>query len=352
MSLPLPSVTDGTPRSICIVLLTGLGDVVHGLPIANALKRANPRHRITWVVEPMPAGILAPHPAIDRVVVFRKKDGLRGVLALERDLRGADFDITLNFNIYFKSIFPTLLSRAPYRVGFEPGRARDNVWRAATHVLPSRPRAHTQDMFLEFLELLGVPAEPLQWRMEITPAERTAQQKFFTPLRARGRPIVGLVPASANANKDWLTERWVELARAIDRDIGASVLLIGGPGARETAIARAIEADAGVPVTWGLGDGVRRLPWLIDACDAIVAPDTGPVHIARALGTPVVGLYGHTNPWRVGPYRAFEDLWIDRYTDEGEAPDPSRFDPKDGRMAQIGVAEVLASTERALRLPA
>jgi heptosyltransferase I len=92
---------------------------------------------------------------------------------------------------------------------------------------------------------------------------------------------------------------------------------------------------------WALGDSIRRLTWLIDGCRLVIAPDTGPVHIARALEVPVIGLYGHTNPWRVGPYRKYEDLWIDRYNEPGDAPDPSLFDPKHGRMELIEVSDVL-----------
>ena len=79
----------------------------------------------------------------------------------------------------------------------------------------------------------------------------------------------------------------------------------------------------------------------------VIAPDTGPVHIARALEVPVIGLYGHTNPWRVGPWRKYEDLWVDAYTDPGEAPDPSNFTPKLERMERITAAEVLERVERA-----
>jgi heptosyltransferase I len=98
-----------------------------------------------------------------------------------------------------------------------------------------------------------------------------------------------------------------------------------------------------------MGDGVRRVAWILERCALALAPDTGPLHIARALGTPVVGLFGHTNPWRVGPYRAYQDLWVDRYTPDGAAPDPSSFDPPpDDRMAIIGAADVLERVDDAI----
>jgi heptosyltransferase I len=151
-----------------------------------------------------------------------------------------------------------------------------------------------------------------------------------------------VVPATANPKKDWLPERFAEVVDALERDLGYRAVLLGGPGERETRVARASTA----PV-WAMGDGVRRLAWVLDLCSLVVAPDTGPVHIARAMDVPVVGLYGHTNPWRVGPYRKFEELWVDAYTDPGEAPDPSSFEPKHGRMERIAVRDVLERVERA-----
>jgi heptosyltransferase I len=341
MAAPRPA-----PAHVCIILLTGLGDVVHGLPIVNALRRAWPDTRITWVVEPMPSAILQPHPAIDQVIVFEKKRGARGVAALRRRMHAERFDIAINFNIYVKSIFPTLFSRAPERWTFGADRAREGVWLAGNRRLPARPRRHTQDMFIEFSDALGIEAQPLEWKLVITDEERAAQRSFTEQLD--GRRAVAIVPASANAKKDWPAERYVPVVNAIEHDLGARAVLVGGPGERETRAARLIEAQAARRPLWLMGDGVRRLIWILDACAAAVAPDTGPLHIARALGTPVVGLFGHTNPWRVGPYRAYEDLWVDAYTEPGTAPDVADATPKLGRMERIDARDVIASVERAL----
>jgi heptosyltransferase I len=125
-------------------------------------------------------------------------------------------------------------------------------------------------------------------------------------------------------------------------------MLLGGPGPRETDVARII-AEAALPdVIWAMGEGVRRLIWLLQGCRVVIAPDTGPVHIARALRVPVVGLYGHTNPWRVGPYRAFEDLWIDRYNEPGAPPHARLATPRHGRMETITAEDVMANVKRAL----
>jgi heptosyltransferase I len=192
-------------------------------------------------------------------------------------------------------------------------------------------------MFLEFLDLLCVEPEPLQWLIPFTESERADQQAFFEKLA--DKPVVGVVCASANHNKDWPVERYPKLVDALAECFGAHVVLLGGPSEREQTIAQAIVQRARHRPVSALGDSIRRLVWLIDRCNLIIAPDTGPVHIARALDVPVVGLYGHTNPWRVGPYRKYQELWIDKYTDG--PPDPSNFDPKSGRMQLITVDEIV-----------
>lgn len=335
-----------SPRSVCVVLLTGVGDVVHGLPVVNALRDRDPGLRITWVVEPVPAGLLRPHPSVDEVVVFERRRGWRGVLDLRREMAGRRFDLTLNLNVYFKSVWPTLLSGAPRRVGFGRDRAKEGVWLSSNRWLPAAPRRHTQDMFLEFLEYLGVGRPEPEWRITLTERERREQAEFFAPLR--DRPVVAMVPASARAKKDWLPERYAAVADALHRDFGFRVMLVGGPGERETRLAREITERCMVPPLWALGDGIRRLVWTVGGADLVIAPDTGPIHVARALGVPAIGLYGHTNPWRVGPYRAYEDLWVDRYTEPGRAPDPSDATPKLGRMERITVSDVLERVERAV----
>jgi heptosyltransferase I len=113
---------------------------------------------------------------------------------------------------------------------------------------------------------------------------------------------------------------------------------VGGPSSREADLVQTILGSVKYKPLNTLGNDVRRMMWLVAGSDLLIAPDTGPVHIARARGVPVIGLYGHTNPWRVGPYRKYEDLWVDRYTDG--SPDPGNATPKWNRMELITVDDV------------
>jgi heptosyltransferase I len=341
-----PAVAELHGARVCVVLLTGLGDVVHGLPVANALKRAGVAH-VTWVAEPTPSWVVRPHPAVDDVVVYHKTRGWRGVVELARALHGRRFDVTLNLNVYFKSVWPTVLSRAPHRLGFDRGRSHDGVWLFANEHLPPRPRAHTQDMFLEFARALGLEPRAPEWRITFTAAECAAQQAYFEPLRHS--PVVAVVPASANAKKDWLPERWSAVIDALAAEYGARTLIVGGPSGRERMLADTIVRQCVASPLIALADDVRRMMWLVAGSDLVIAPDTGPVHVARACDVPVIGLYGHTNPWRVGPYRRYEDLWVDAYTETDEAPDASNATPKLGRMELITSADVLARAAHAFQ---
>lgn len=336
----------GAPARVCIVLLSGIGDAVHGLPLANDLKLVRPRPHVTWVAEPGPAQLLAHHPAVDRVVVYRSRDGVSGLAALRREMAGSGADLTVNAQRYLKSVWPTLLSGAAVRIGLPPSKTRDGVRFVHTHVLEEGPWRHTQDLFLDFRGALGVDRDaPVRWDLAFSAEEDERGRAFFS--RMEGRPVASLVLTSANPRKDWRADRWAALADALCRDFGFRVLLLGGPSTRERSVAAEVLRKAHHPPMDGLGDSLRDLMVRIRGSSLVVAPDTGPLHVAHALGVPVVGLFGHTNPWRVGPWRDFRDLVVDAYTDPGDAPDPSGYAPKAGRMDAITVEAVLEKVARA-----
>lgn len=332
------------PRQVCIVLLSGIGDVVHGLPLAVDLKALDPGIHITWVAEAAPAQVLAHHPAVDRVVVYRSRAGVGGLLELRRAMAGTRAHLTLNIQRYLKSAWPTLFSGAVARVGLPPSKTRDGVRFFSTHVLQEGPWKHSQDLFLDFRWALGVPRDaPVRWDLTVTPAEEREARAFFRALPAG--PVAALVVASANPKKDWPPARYAALADALARDMDFQVLLLGGPSPRERTAVEEIRRRAHTRPVDALTGSVRTLMGRIQGSDLVVAPDTGPLHIAHAMGVPVVGLFAHTNPWRVGPWRDFHDLVVDRYTEPGDAPDPAAYLPKDGRMDAITVSDVLEKVE-------
>jgi heptosyltransferase I len=329
---------------VCIVLLSGIGDVVHGLPLALDVKALDPETEVVWVAEAAPAEVLRFHPAVDRVVVFDSRAGVRGVRELRAAMAGIAAQMTLNAQRYLKSVWPLLFSGAGVRIGLPRSKTRDGVSFFLTHALRDGPWKHTQDLFLDFRWALGVPRDaPVRWGVTLSDGELAERDAFLEGLG--GSPLASLVVASANPKKDWPAERYAELSDALASDFGFRVVLLGGATDRERrAVATVRERSRTSPVD-ASGDSVRRLMAILSGADLVVAPDTGPLHLAHAMGVPVIGLFAHTNPWRVGPWREFHDLVVDRYTEPAAEPDPSGYLPKDGRMDSITLDDVLGKVE-------
>lgn len=325
---------ESPPREILVVMLSAVGDAVHVLPVVNGLKRAWPDSRITWVLHPLPHSLVSGHPAVDRFVVFPRPRGPgapRAFAALARDLRRTRFDLCLSLQTYAKAGLIQALSGARVRLGFDWRRSRDLNWLVNNAHIPAGPDAHVQDQYFEFLRFLMVNPEPVEWGLKLTADERAAQARFFDalpdPPGPGGSPMVGMVLGASDPRRNWSPEGYARVIDGIGERRGARCLLLGGPSEEEARIAEEILDRCRGPIRPidARGDGLRRLLWLLGGCDLVVSPDTGPLHMARAIGTPVVGLYGRTNPRRAGPYDAFRDLIVDGYAGfPGEDYPPSR----------------------------
>ena len=332
------------PRAarICIVMLSAVGDSVHVLPIVTALKRHDPSCVVTWLLEAGPAALVRGHPAVDEVVVVDTKRGTRGYAELRRAMRGRRFDLAIDLQVALKGGLATRLVPAPAKLGFDRARARDLNWLFTTHRIPPHPRQHAQDQYFEFLAHLGVPHEPPAWDIGPWPAERAAQRAFYARL---DRPAAAIVVGTSDPNKDWLPERWALLCDALWDDYGLQPVFVGGPSPREAATAAAIAARTACTPVNALGSGLRPLVGILDGAALVVSPDTAPLHISVAVGTPVVSLMGQTSPRRSGPYRRFDDLVVDAFSEPGDG-DRVIWERRPGRMARIRPSDVLARVER------
>ena len=335
------------PKRIAIVMLSALGDAVHVLPVANALKRAWPDTHITWIIQPVPYRLVAGHEAIDEFVIFHRRRGTRGWKSfrdLRRQMKNRHFDLVLNLQVYMKAGIITGLLDGDVKLGFDRARARDLNWMFTTHRIPARPTGHVQDQYLEFVEYLGIDPHPIEWKIDITQAERAAQRAFFDQV---GGPVIAVVVGTSKASKNWPPERYAEALDRIHAELGLLPVLVGGPSPIEREAADRIMALATVPVIDAIGDDIRKLIWLLDGSAIVLSPDTGPLHIANALGRPVVGLYGYTNPVRYGPYGRGMGAVVDGYAaTPGETYAASMVYQPDG-MSRITVDAVVAAVARA-----
>jgi heptosyltransferase I len=327
-----------TGRSICIVMLTAVGDAVHVLPVIHALKRQDPATRVTWLLQPGPAALVQGHPAVDEIFLFERDRGARAFVDVRRALAGRRFDVALALQPYFKAGVLTALVPAPIRLGYDRQRARDLTWLFTNRRLAAHAPQHVQDEFLEFAAALGAAPEPLEWRLGPWPHERERQRAL---LASYDRPVAVLVVGTTKPEKNWIPERWAELADALYADFGLLPVLAGGRSALEQATERAILSLARhrPPSTLGRTT-LRDVVALLDGAALVVSLDTGPLHMAVALDRPVVSLIGYKNPVRFGPYRRFHDLIVNAY---GETHRNGRLatDSRPDRMRTVMVRDAL-----------
>ena len=322
---------------VCVVMMSALGDAVHTLPVINAIKRHHPRAHVTWVLQRAPAELVTGHRSVDEIVIFDRRRGLRAYLDAKRQLGSQRFDLVLALQVYLKAGVVTGLTRAPVKLGFDRARARDLNWLFTTHRIPAHPIQHVQDQYFEFLRVLGVPIQPVEWELGPWPHERDWQQRFFSQF---DRPIAALVISTSKPDKDWLPDRWAQLCDVLFDEYGLQPVLVGGDSARERETERQIFARTRTRPYSALGSGIRALVGILDRAAVVISPDTGPLHISVALGTPVISLIGFTDPRRTGPYRAFEELVVDAYNAPGENL-PLTMQTRPGRMARIQVVDVV-----------
>lgn len=322
-------------------MMSAVGDAVHVLPVINALKRANPATRITWVLQPGGAALVRGHRSVDEIILFDRSKGWRAFTEVRRELASRRFDLVINLQVYLKAGIVTAFTQAPIKLGFDRARARDFNWLFTNRKIPPQPVQHVQTQYFEFLTALGVPPNPVVWDLGPWDGEREWQRAFKSSF---DRPIASIVVGTSKPEKDWLPERWAEVADALHDTYGMQVVLVGGRSERELAAERRVMELANNKPRSELGSGLRKLVSILDASALVLSPDTGPLHMTVALDRPVISLMGYTNPKRTGPYRRFHDLIVDAYGDPGEDY-PISMENRPGRMRRIETRDVLARVE-------
>lgn len=306
MSSP-PIRLDGA-RRILLVKPSALGDVVHCLPVAATLQQRYPNIRLDWLVEEEAADIVRGHPAVAQVVVSGRRRWLRqlreprhilGTLAEIRrfaaDLRRPGYDAVLDLQGLLKSALYVLATRAPVRVGFAEGREAA-PW-VLTHriVAPPQP-VHAVERYLSLAAAVDATEPVREFHIPLAPGDVAAAGSL---LAASPRPRVVLHPAARWRTKLWEVEQWRELVTSLSAE-GCGVVLTGGP--EDGALAAAILAGLSSPPLSLVGRlSLKQLAAVLRDVDLMITVDSGPMHVAAAVGTPVVALFGPTDPLRTGP---------------------------------------------------
>jgi len=296
------------PRSIAVVKLSAIGDVCHALPVIRTLQRQWPQARFTWLIGRAEAALIGRIPEIE-FIVYDKRAGLAGLAALRRALGGRRFDLLLHMQFALRASLAAALVRSPVKLGYDRERALDLQWLFTTHRIEPAPREHVMDGLFGFARALGVSAREYRWDIPL-PEEALEYAARVIPKDA---PTLIVSPCSSHPLRNWRAEHYARVADHAARELGLRVLLCGGASELEHRMGAEIARHMREPCTDLIGrDTLTGLQATLARAWALLTPDSGPVHMATAAGTPVIGLYAATRSARSGPY--FSRQWcIDRF---------------------------------------
>jgi heptosyltransferase I len=333
------------PR-ILIVKLSSFGDVLHTLPTLEALRSAYPEAQITWLVEAAYAPLLAGHPALDEIWEaprLRPSELLSGgnlarLHRLLKQLRARPFDLVLDIQGLLKSAVWVALAKSPRKVGYD--RTREGSYLALTErVPPYDPEAHAVRRYLNLAHYLGAPPALPRFYLGLDAGVDIAA---LVPDEA-GRPLAVLHPGARWASKLWPAASWARLGEWLG-DQGFQVALTGSRADQRLATEITTKTRSSILNLAG-STSLAQLAGILRKTRLAVTTDTGVMHLAAALGTPVVALFGPTAPWRTGPFG--EGHRVVRL-EMACSPCFKRHCPEPRCLTDLTPAQVLAACEKIL----
>ncbi len=296
------------PSSLCLLRLSALGDVTHVVPLVRTLQRHWPGVELHWIIDRGGHRLLE---GLENVHfhTYDKKTGLAGMRALRHELPAGKFDALLQMQVAFRANVLSAFVPAHRRIGYDRARSKDLHGLFVNERIPDRPGIHVLDAIGSFCEPLGLKQTEVVWDLPV-PVE--AHEWAAAQWPDDGQPVLMISPCSSHVRRNWYADRYAALAdHAASR--GWRVVLCGGRSDLERSTTDAILAAMQSPALDLVGkDTLKQLPALLARADLLVTPDSGPMHIANAVGTAVLGLHAASNPLRSGPYS--DVRWcVDRY---------------------------------------
>lgn len=338
-------------HSLCLLRLSALGDVTHVVPLVRTLQRARssgaaPMH---WVIDKAGYRLLE---GLEDVVfhVYDKNSGLAGMRALRDELPPGRFDALLQMQVAFRANVLSAFIPARRRIGYDRARSKDLHGLFVNERIPDRPGIHVLDAIGSFCEPLGLKQTQVTWDLPV-PAE--ARDWARAQWSQDGIPTLLISPCSSHARRNWYADRYAAVAdHATDR--GWRIVLCGGRSQLERDTSDAILAAMHAPALDLVGkDTLKQLPALLERAELVMTPDSGPMHIANAMGAKVLGLHAPSNPARSGPYSDLR-YCVDQYDAAarrylGKPASELKWGTKiefDGVMELIEVEHAIAAFER------
>ncbi len=359
MSLPLSK----APASLCLLRLSAIGDVTHALPIVRTLQHYWPETKITWIIGRLEHQLVEDIEGVE-FIIFDKSLGFKAYQKLWQTLRGRRFDVLLHMQVSLRANIASVCVPASIKLGFDKSRAKDYQWLFTNARINAVECQHVLDGFFEFLKALGLGERKLEWSIPIP-----SEDECWAGDIVAGKKILVINPSSsqrANNWRNWSADNYAQVIKYAVEQYGARVVLTGGPAENEIALAQDIltsDVFTNKNILLSSVDNLvgktslKQLAALMAQATAVIAPDTGPAHIANAMGATVIGLYVTSNPKRTGPYVANnQDLSVNKYPEallkyeglsEASAPWGKRVRNPDA-LSLITVADVKGKIDKIL----
>lgn len=304
-------------QKILIVKMSSIGDVIHALPTLEVLRKNFPKAHIAWVVEPKSYDIVRGHPHLDEVILLDldavgkklKKpatftQGIKEIGKLAKKIRESHYDLVLDLQGLLKSGLISFFSKAPFRLVSAKSREGSSLF--ATQIVPVQEKSlHAVQKCLDLLRFLGLPVEEnddSKFTLAVLPEDEKFAQKFLASSGVKeGDTLIGLNPGAAWPTKQWPTRSFAALGDILMEKYGYKVVIFGGPG-DIPLVQEVVSQMNNQPIIAGGKTSLKELAALIKKCKIFIGNDTGPMHLAIAVQTPVIALFGPTNHIYTGPY--------------------------------------------------
>lgn len=288
---------------LCILRLSAIGDVCHAVAMVERIQRMRPDIEITWIIGKIEYQLLQDMPGI-RFVVFDKRQGWSAYSQLRADLKGQRFDVLLLMQVALRANLASLFIKAKRKIGFDAERAKELHHVFVSHRIAAQKHPHVLEGFMAFADAAGIPDGGLpRWHIPIPDSASEAA----TSLLGDVQQYVVICPSASKAERNWTVEGYQEVAYNL-KNRGFSVVLCGGPAESERQLAEAIAACGDISLNLTGKTNLKQLLAILSEASLVIAPDTGPAHMATTVSTPVIGLYAHSNPVRTGPYNDIEHV--------------------------------------------
>ena len=334
------------PQNICVVRLSAIGDTCHALAVIRRIQDNWPDAQITWIIGKTEASLMSGIADID-LVVFDKSRGRRAYKDVRTQLRGRHFDVALCMHASLRAnlLIPWIPTKI--RLGFDKARAKDFQWLFTNRRVGAGQDEHALEAMMCFAAAIGADERPLRWDVPLSGEDREFAEQYTDD----GRPLVVISPCSsqrARNYRNWDMENYATVIEHLESQYDARIVLTGGASDLEKDYGKTLAADSDAENLVGQ-TSLKQLAALIAVAEFVICPDSGPAHMATAVGTAAIGLYATSNPQRTGPYLS-QKLTINRYPDAIKRYlDKNVADVAWGRRVRDPGAMALITTEDVVR---